>query len=113
MARDITNIKTVAKKAKKNTVRKGIRGYVVTSSTSGKQYTVNLYPIASCNCEWAYYQPEGKPVACSHVQAVVAFVAAEEGYTTVARASTEDVRHLHRKVQRIGNGVKVTLRRAS
>lgn len=108
----ITNVQEVGKKSRTHTVTPNGRGFYVDSGSSGEQYYVRLQPQPSCTCRWAQYQPPGRPVACSHVQAVVRFVAGQDGYSVTARPQDQDVSHLHRKARVIGNGVQVTLRRA-
>lgn len=110
--RQITQVNKLADKSKTHEIRNLSNGYVVTSGASGKQYFVKLEPIASCTCKWAEYQPEGSPVACSHVMKVRAFVAKENGYVAKFRPIDENTKHLHRMVETIGNGVKLTLRKA-
>lgn len=111
MSKNITNIKSVSKKSKTHEVTRTNRGYQVISGSSNKAYFVTLSPIASCNCNWAKYQPQHKPVACSHVQSVIAYEAAQDGYNVTARAQDADTSNLHRKEIELGNGVKFTARR--
>lgn len=109
--RNITNIQVVSLKSRTHKVSPNGRGYFVTSGASGSRYHVKLDPIASCARRWAEYQPEGKPIGCSHVQSAVAYRYQNDGYKVKARAEGDNVTHLHRKTLVIGNGVQVTMRR--
>jgi len=111
IVRNIVDIKAVGAKSKTHSVTPNGIGFWVESGASGERYHVRLSPIASCNCKWGEYRPRNTPSGCSHVQSVIAFEAAADGYSVTARASSEDVSHLHRKTQVIGNGIQVTLRR--
>lgn len=51
------------------------------------------------------------PVACSHVMSAKAYVAKQNGYKAKFRQVGENTKHLHRKTEQIGNGVKLTLRK--
>lgn len=114
MANNITNIKATSTKAKTHTVRASFTGsYLVTSAASGNTYRTRLTPIASCTCDWSKYQPVGAPVACSHVQATLAFVEAQDDYKVKFFAQHEDVSGHHRRTVELGNGVKATARKTA
>ena len=114
MAKNITNIQATSDKAAGHTVRPSFSGsYLVTSAASGNVYRTRLAPVASCTCDWSKYQPAGSPVACSHVQATLAYVEAQDGYKAKFFAESEDVSHHHRRVVRLGNGVQATARKVS
>lgn len=111
MALQITDIKKVSGKSRTHDVEERAGGYAVTSGASGQKYFVRLSPVASCTCKWAEYHEPGMPVACSHVMAARQFVAQKNGYRAKFRQIDEAVDHLHRKTERIGNGVQLTLRK--
>lgn len=114
MANNITNIQATSNKAKQHTVRPSFTGsYLVTSAASGNTYRTRLSPIASCTCDWSKYQPVGAPVACSHVQATLAFVEEQDDYKVKFFAQHEDVSNHHRRVVELGNGVKATARKTA
>lgn len=126
MAYKIKRVRRVLEKARRNGVsrlREGV--YLVTSATSGQKYVANLN-LMKCTCERQQYIGErnGYVNACSHIQAATIHRWLEQGYHLVARATDDDVRHLHRKVvylstegslvdedgQPISDGVKFTAR---
>lgn len=111
MAREIREIKKVENKSKGHEVKKMNGWYFVKSGTSNTGYRVRLNPIPDCNCKWAKYQPQDKPVACSHVQAVIRWEAKQDGYSVKARPASQDTSHLKRAEINLGNGVKFTARR--
>ena len=114
MAHQITNIQATSTKAKQHTVRPSFTGsYLVTSAASGNTYRTRLSPVASCTCDWSKYQPAGAPVACSHVQATLAYVEEKDGYKVKFFAQHEDVSHHHRREVELGNGVKATARKTA
>ena len=114
MANNITNIQATSNKAKTHTVRASFTGsYLVTSAASGNTYRTRLSPVASCTCDWSKFQPAGAPVACSHVQATLAFVEAQDGYKAKFFAQYEDVSGHKRRVVELGNGVKATARKTA
>jgi hypothetical protein len=108
----ITNIQKVESKSKTHDVRPHRNGFVVTSGSSNKQYFVRLEPIASCTCDWAKYRKQGSACACSHVQAAVAFEAAQNGRNVKFHLTTTDTSRQKRQVEFLGDGVKVILRKA-
>jgi len=111
--RRITNVKAVAKKSKTHTVyQESETTFQVTSGASGSTYEVTTEPVHRCNCRWGQFTKRGKPVACSHVQKVVKFLASARGYKATARSQDDSLGSLHRKNLLIGNGVVFTLRRA-
>lgn len=120
MAKNIVNVNELQKKSKTHNItfirESGSTGYFrVESGSSGKFYTVTqskdaYSPKWGCNCKWAEFQPQSSSVACSHVQKVVAHIAAEDGYKIKVRLVDEDTKHLHRKEQKINHNVKITLR---
>ena len=89
----ITNLPAVAAKAKTHQVNQ-VSGnhFTVVSGASDALYHIRLTPYATCSCEWAKYRPAGTPCGCSHVQAVVSYVASQEGYGATARPAHEDTR---------------------
>lgn len=108
----ITNHTAVSAKSKTHQVKSaGEHRYLVTSGASGEQYTVVLFPLATCTCNWAKYRPMGTPSGCSHVQAVIRAMARGEGYSVTSRPITQDVSHLHRATRVFGDGVKFTYRK--
>jgi len=112
MSKQITNIKATSDKAKSHEVKASSFGsYLVTSATSGNVYRTRLSPVASCTCDWANWQPADMPVACSHVQATLAYTENKKGYSVKIRASHDNTKHLHRRTINIGNGVKATARK--
>ena len=114
MAKNITNIQATSNKAKTHTVRPSFSGsWLVTSATSGNVYRTRLAPVASCTCDWSKYQPAGSPVACSHVQATLAYVEAQDGYKAKFFAEGEDLSSHHRRVVKLGNGVQATARKVA
>lgn len=108
----ITNIQKVSDKSKTHDVKPHRNGYIVTSGSSNKQYFVRLSPIASCTCDWAKYRKQGSACACSHVQSAIAFENGQDGYNVKFHLSTTDTSKQKRKVEFIGDGVKVILRKA-
>ena len=114
MANNITNIKATSNKAAGHTVRPSFSGsYLVTSAASGNVYCTRLVPVASCTCDWSKYQPAGSPVACSHVQATLAYVEEQDGYKAKFFAEGEDLSNHHRRVVKLGNGVQATARKVA
>lgn len=121
MAKNIVNVNKLQAKSKTHNIafvrESGSTDYFrVESGSSGEFYTVthskdDNSPAWGCNCKWAEYQPQGSSVACSHVQKVVAYLAAEKGYTIKVRLVDEDTKHLHRKEDHINHNVKFTLRK--
>jgi hypothetical protein len=109
----ITNLTKVAEKSKTHNVQRHEDHYLVTSGTSGAVYHVRLTPLARCTCQWAVKGRGHKSAcACSHVQAVVSWVAENRrGYKAIARPATDDVAHLHRKVYQLGDNVQFTMRK--
>ena len=114
MANNITNIQATSNKAAGHTVRPSFSGsWLVTSAASGNVYRTRLAPIASCTCDWSKYQPAGSPVACSHVQATLAYVEEQDGYKAKFFAEGEDLSNHHRRVVKLGNGVQATARKVA
>jgi hypothetical protein len=115
MAKQITNIKFTSNKAQRHEVTPGhYRGhYLVTSGESHITYHVRLEPQPTCTCDWAKYQPAYEPVACSHVQAALTWVEAQDGYKAKFYPQSQDVSHHKRRTIRLGNGVQATARRVA
>ena len=114
MALQITNIQKVSDKSKGHEVQESLmKGSYLVTSTSGNIYRTRLLPVASCTCDWAKYQKAGHPVACSHVQATLAYAELQKGYRVKMFASNEDVSHHHRRTVNLGNGVKATARKTA
>lgn len=114
MNKRIANAKAVQSKSRKNEVHPmGGNRYQVVSATSGNVYDVTLAGNGGrCNCDWAKYRPaHDQRSGCSHVLAVVNFVAQESGATSVSAWTDEaQAQRQHRQMVDIGDGVLVTAR---
>ncbi len=113
------NTKEIQKRAGTHTVEReqGCRDrWLVTSGTSGKTYRVSYnYPTRTfvCNCDWGKHRGGH----CSHVQAVVEWIATEQERTASMWASEGDAKRQHRtRVMTAqaedGTEVWITLRKA-
>jgi hypothetical protein len=111
--RTIKNPKQIQSKSRSHTVTpQGNDVFTVASGTSGKEYTVNFFESgATCTCEWGAHRPSGdKRSGCSHVTAVLDFIAAESNRTVSVWASAEDAKRQHKPTLSIGDGVHITAR---
>lgn len=111
----ITNPKRIHTKSRLHVVTPlSETAFAVTSGTSGNTYTVTLRadrPGATCTCEWGLWRPWTDPrSACSHVQAVMQHLAAQEGRTTSAWGDLDAAQRQRRPVVEIGDGVVLTSR---
>lgn len=117
MTRKIRKPKPLQKKSKSHEVSQTTANHFqVVSGTSGQIYDVRLthnHTGATCSCKWGQYRNHGDPRSgCSHVQAALGFVKAQEGRTVSAWTSQKDAERQHRPILEIGDGVKITLRKA-
>lgn len=115
MAYKIKAVKEVQNKSKTHEVEYlGYRDvYRVKSSTSDRFYVVQAN-IGKCTCDRQRYISKvnnGGVNACSHTQAVTAFI--NKDYQLVARKADEDISHLHRKTfnELAADGVVLTGRK--
>ncbi len=111
----IKHPKAIQSKSRTHTVgANGDGTYTVTSGHSGAQYTVS--PDGAgwvCSCDWSKYRPlSDQRCGCSHVVAVVNFIAAQSDRKAMAWATPEDAARQHRPSFSIGDGVIITLRLA-
>lgn len=114
MALQITNIQKVSDKSQGHTVKASLmKGSYLVESTSGNIYRTRLLPVASCTCDWAKYQKAGHPVACSHVQATLAYVESQKGYRVKMFATDHDTSRQKRREVHLGNGVKAVARKTA
>ena len=121
MTHSIKNHTKLLEKAFSHTVvRYGEFTFQVTSGTSGETYWTTLRANgedrAGCTCPRQKYigtLKNGGQNFCSHVQAVIVHVLAEEGYVVTTRPADAPVKNLHRKVVDLGVGdnVKITVRK--
>ena len=109
----IKNTSQTNKKQKSHQVTKLDKNrYQVKSGTSGKAYIVGLGNKRTCNCRWGKFRKANEHCSCSHVQAVIAYIAKnQKGYTAKFVPNTENVDHLKRKVRDLGDGVQVVYRK--
>jgi hypothetical protein len=108
------NAKALQKKAKKNQVRIGANRaeFIVTSATSGNEYTVKALANGgfACCCDWAkWHDTSARP--CSHVLAVIEWLEQAGNRSTSIWATPEDAKRQHRHIERVGLGLWVTSRR--
>jgi len=92
------------------------RTYIVTSGTTGNQYTVTtLDNGASCTCDWAKYRPaeNNGRCGCSHVLAVMAYIEAGKQRKVKALTSWDTARRSHRKILDIGDGLLLATRKTA
>jgi len=87
--------------------------FIVTSGSSGSQYTVVLMDPIICSCDWGKYREPGLPCGCSHVVAVQNFLAECEKYRVSVWATEEDAKRQHRKTAILGDGLILTARKLS
>jgi hypothetical protein len=115
--RTIKNAKTIQSKSRMNEVHPiGDDVYAVVSGVSGNVYQVRYsHQGCVCNCNWAVHRPETDPRSgCSHVLAVLNFIAREGGAVSVsAWTSPAAAQRQHRRTVDIGDGVLVTVRAAA
>lgn len=113
----ISNPKAVQEKAKTHEVTPLNRGvFRVKSGSSGSEYLVRLQPGdngAVCDCPWGQHRryADHYRSGCSHVQAVVAHLEAQQGRVVSAWGSAEDARRQRRPVINLGDGVLLTARK--
>lgn len=114
MAYKIKEVGKVQQKARQHKVEYLYKDqYKVTSVESGRFYVVQAN-INKCTCDRQKFISKvnnGGVNACSHVQAVMAFK--NSNYQLVARQSSQDISHLHRKTfnELAGDGVVLTGRK--
>lgn len=110
----IVNVQKINDKAHTHEVMHvaGIQ-YAVVSGESGSVYSVMLVGEgAVCTCPWGSHRKADDPrSACSHVQAVMEVIARENDRKAKAHGSKAQARRTHRKMQDIGDGVTLTLRK--
>ena len=103
----------LTKKSRTHEVRMGTgRGeFVVTSGTSGKEYTVTELVDGrfACVCKWSEYHPQGE---CSHVITVREWLALAENRHIKAHDSQESARKSHQKFEDANDGLIFTSRKA-
>jgi hypothetical protein len=113
----IKNAKTVQSKSRMNEVHPlGDNVYEVVSGASGNVYRVrHNNDGCTCDCNWATHRPETDPRSgCSHVLAVLNFIARDGGAVSVSAWTSEaDAHRQHRRTMDIGDGVLVTVRAAA
>jgi hypothetical protein len=113
----IRNAKTIQNKSRMNEVHPiGENVFEVVSGASGNVYQVRCSETGCiCNCTWATHRPEDDPRSgCSHVLAVMNFIAREGGAVSVSAWTSEaDAQRQHRRTMDIGDGVLVTVRAAA
>lgn len=94
--------------------------YRVVSGGSGREYRVVMFTdlTGNCNCDWANKRPlavqENKgAVGCSHVLAVIGFIAEADGRRISTWADVDDARRQHKTVISQADGLVVTKRQGS
>jgi len=106
--------KTLQAKAKKNLVTPGSgRGeFLVTSSTSGKRYTVKAHAdnTFTCCCRWSQYHDTRRD-PCSHVLAVMEWLEQSGARALSFWDNTEDLGRQHRRAEQIGRGLWASSRK--
>jgi len=89
--------------------------FVVTSGTSGSQYTIvsgDLDIPTICSCDWGKYREPGIPCGCSHVVAVQNYLAETYARRRISVWSKpEDVARQHRQTFVLGDGLILTTRK--
>jgi hypothetical protein len=114
--RTIKNAKTIQSKSRMNEVHPiGDNVYEVVSGASGNVYQVHHNSAGcTCTCTWAAHRPEtDRRSGCSHVLAVLNFIAQVGGAVSVSAWTSEtDAQRQHRRTMDIGDGVLVTVRAA-
>ena len=118
MSRQIVNAKTVAAKGRTHKVTQvNDWTYEVESGASGNVYTVKVLGNgASCDCRWGRAGGVIPPLkwaesGCSHVQAVMQYIAEREGRRASSWATQTDAKRQHRPTKYIGQGVWMTTRK--
>ena len=115
--RTIKNAKIIQSKSRMNEVHPiGGNVYEVVSGASGNVYQVRGTSSGyTCNCHWASHRPENdQRSGCSHVLAVMNFMAKGDGAASVSAWTSEaDAQRQHRRTIDIGDGVLVTVRAAA
>lgn len=117
MSTQITNPKTIHKKAKLHTVTPLDHDtFRVTSGASGQSYLVRLQAGlegGTCDCRWGQYRRyrDSYRSGCSHVQAVYRHLESQRNRAPSAWTSREDARRQHRPIFDIGDGVLLTSRK--
>lgn len=116
MSHTIKNAKAVQSKSRTHTVKDlGGDAYEVTSGETGKVYQVHTAGNGgTCTCDWAKYRPTsgGGLSGCSHIVAVLNFIAGSADRRVMAWATPEDAKRQHRPMLDIGDGVVLTTRKA-
>lgn len=80
--------------------------WTVLSGTSGSTYAVRLVDgVYRCECHYDRYTKRGQNCSCSHVTAVLAHEAAEEGRRLVLHDNQEAAARSKRPVVDLGNGL--------
>ncbi len=109
----IVNTKQIQAKGRGHQVtRTGLGAYQVVSGASGSLYHVHVIEKGhyGCTCSWGQSRGHGEPCACSHVQAVIMWVAEKVGRRASFWGSEEEARRQRRKMVNIGDGVWLTVR---
>lgn len=94
--------------------------YRVISGGSGREYRVVMFTdlTGNCNCDWAAKRPlsvaENKgAVGCSHVLAVISFIAEADGRRISTWADVDQAKRQHKTVISQADGLVVTKRQGS
>lgn len=115
MALKIKNVKKLQEKSQTHKVMRWYGNlFEVVSGTSGNIYTVVAGEQGgTCSCNWGAFRP-GSDLrsGCSHMQAVMRHLQADNGNRTSAWVSEADAKRQHRPMVNIGDGVILTLRKA-
>ena len=113
MINQITHPKQLNNKAKSCTVYSGMTSFKVLSP-SGNTYLVARIGVGinqfKCTCDWGKYRPSHtrQVSGCSHVQAVVKYLAALRQERTSAWGNEQDASRQHKHMINLGDGVIIT-----
>jgi hypothetical protein len=113
------NAKALQGKSKTHSVfPQGDNVYTVVSGSSGNGYRVVMFDdlTGNCNCNWGTLRPEALrenkgAVGCSHVLAVIGFIATGKGKRVSTWADVEQARRQHKPIVSAGDGLVVTVRK--